>query len=295
MPGAARLAIASLLSIVLLVRVAPTASASATPLPYSIAAAGDSMTTAFDVAWCCALDNSPGASWSTGDGGQVNSQYQHLLALNPAIRGHATNLAQFGARMAQLDGQVKQAAALNVDYLTVLIGANDICGPVASQPTSVIDFQNQYARALSDFFTADPHALVFVASIPNLYQLWQTLHGNHYASLAWQSFNICPALLATATTDALRQQALSQEEDYNAILQSLCSTYANCRFDQLAVFDNQFGATDASEVDYFHPSIAGQNKLAAVTWQASFWDDGAPQLAPFPSNGDVQQLVRQID
>ena len=41
-----------------------------------------------------------------------------------------------------------------------------------------------------------------------------------------------------------------------------------CRFDNNAVYNTTFTLTDISKVDYFHPSVAGQAKLAGVTYTA---------------------------
>jgi hypothetical protein len=41
--------------------------------------------------------------------------------------------------------------------------------------------------------------------------------------------------------------------------------------DQLATFNFQFSAGDVSVLDYFHPDLDGQRKLAETTWAASWW------------------------
>src|SRR5262249_15573614 len=103
-------------------------SAASVPLPNSIASTGDSITRAFDVTWSgCVLKDCPQYSWSTGINTTVDSQYQRILAVNPLINGQDFNFAHTGATMADLDGQLKSAAAAGVQYATVLMGANDLC------------------------------------------------------------------------------------------------------------------------------------------------------------------------
>ena len=41
-----------------------------------------------------------------------------------------------------------------------------------------------------------------------------------------------------------------------------------CKFDNNAIFGTSFSLTDISKVDYFHPSVSGQAKLASVTYSA---------------------------
>jgi hypothetical protein len=55
------------------------------------------------------------------------------------------------------------------------------------------------------------------------------------------------------------------------VLGEVCARYAGCRFDGNAVFNFDFARSDVSTRDYFHPSLAGEAKLADVTWRASFW------------------------
>jgi hypothetical protein len=55
------------------------------------------------------------------------------------------------------------------------------------------------------------------------------------------------------------------------VLRDVCARYANCLFDQLALFGHRFSTRDVSKLDYFHPSLRGQAALANVTWSASWW------------------------
>jgi hypothetical protein len=112
---------------------------------------------------------------------------------------------------------------------------------------------------------------VFVASIPNIFQLWNTMHTNLVAEATWTLARICQSMLAPLNTAAQRQQVVDQELADNAVLASVCRSHPNCRWDNNAVFNVQFPASDVSTVDYFHPSLAGQKALAAVTWAAGYW------------------------
>jgi hypothetical protein len=96
------------------------------------------------------------------------------------------------------------------------------------------------------------------------------------ARTVWSLFGVCQSMLANplSTTQAdldRRARVLQREVDFNAVLQSVCGQYARCRFDGGAVFGTTFVASDITARDYFHPSVAGQAKLAAVTWAAGYW------------------------
>jgi lysophospholipase L1-like esterase len=245
--------------------VAPTGP----PLPNSMASTGDSITRAYDIDWLHLLADSPQYSWSTGYTGGVTSQYQRILALNPAISGHEYNDAKTGAKMADLDGQVLAAATQGVQYLTVEMGANDLCSKTGMTPTAT--FQAQFDQALSDFTASNPTAKISVSSIPNIYQLWSVQRNNPAAQATWKAFGICQSMLSSTNTEAQRQLVVSQESADNKVLQTDCAARPSCRFDNYATYNFSFPAADVSTVDYFHPNLAGQNDLARISWGASYW------------------------
>ena len=250
-------------------------SASAQSYPNSMASAGDSITRAFNTGFFPFTD-APANSWSTGTSTTVNSHYRRLLALHPGIYGKNYNDARSGAKMADLAGQVTTAVSQKVDYVTVLMGGNDICTSSVDTMTPVQTFHDQFQTALQSLVTGLPHARIFVASIPDAYHLWELFHDNATAVFVWTAFGVCQSLLAnpqsTADADVQRRAAVRQRNiDFNTQLANVCAAYAQCRSDAGAVFGYSFTTADVSTRDYFHPSLTGQTHLAAVTWAASYW------------------------
>src|SRR4029450_210096 len=145
----------------------------APPLPSSMAAIGDSITRAYDV--CCYYGDHPGQSWSTGstsyDG--IASHYERIKRVNPAISGHAANDAVTGAKMAAAPNQAAQAANQHARYVTILLGANDLCTSSPDASTSTDAFKAEFRQAMATLMGQSPQPYVFVSSIPNLHQLWQ--------------------------------------------------------------------------------------------------------------------------
>lgn len=269
----ARLGLCAAAAITAAALVAPTSAASAAsvPLPDSMAAAGDSITQAFDIDLSGLFQSSPQYSWATGTSTAVDSEYQRILAANPAIKGHEYNYAVPGDTMADVDGQVKTAAAKGVQYLTIEAGADDVCASSISQMTPTATFQSEFHKALTDFTAADPDAHIFVASIPNIYEVWEDEHTNILAEIMWNLLPLCNTMLDITTTSAQRQQILAQEQAYNKVLGAVCAEFTQCKFDNDAVYDYNFTSADISSVDYFHPSILGQNELASLAWAAGYW------------------------
>lgn len=252
-----------------------TAAAGATAYPNSMASTGDSITRAYNTGSTGFTDN-PAGSWSTGTNTTVGSHYTRLLAVNSAISGKNWNDAKSGARMADLGGQLATVAGRGVDYVTILMGGNDVCQPTETAMTSVADFTAQFSTAMATFTAASPTTNVYVVSIPNVKTLWSTLKNNGIARFIWAIGGVCQSMLArplsTAQPDVDRRaRVLQREVDYNSALATVCAAYTQCRFDGNAVFNTAFTASDISTRDYFHPSLAGQKKLAAVSWSAGYW------------------------
>jgi lysophospholipase L1-like esterase len=281
-----RLWLALLLAASFVIGLVPVAAAATPPLPGSIAAVGDSITQAASSGGSLGADY-PANSWSTGTNSTVNSHYLRLLALNSAIGGQNYNRSVSGAKMADLNSQMQTVAGLQPDYLTVLIGGNDLCTDTVGTMTSVSAFRSQFEAAMATLTAGSPNTNVFVSSIPNVYHLWDLFKGNWWARFIWSAGNICQSLLANPTsttqTDVARRATVAQRNvDFNTQLAEVCAATAHCLWDGNAVYNTAFTTSDASG-DYFHPSISGQAKLAAVSWAASYWPNGAPPANQSPT------------
>jgi lysophospholipase L1-like esterase len=252
--------------------------------PNSIASTGDSITRAFNTCTFPFID-CPQNSWSTGSSSTVNSHYRRILAANPAIFGRSFNDARTGARMNALNGQVTTAVSQRVEYVTILMGANDVCTSSVSTMTPTATLEAQLRTSLQTLSAALPNARIYVVSIPNVYHLWEILHTNLSAVITWSLGGICQSLLANpmsmAPADvARRQQVYQRTVDDNAALARVCAQFVHCRFDGNAAFNLQFVRSDVSTRDYFHPSVAGQTKAAAITWAAGFdFTDRTPPVS----------------
>jgi lysophospholipase L1-like esterase len=266
------LIVMSVLALVLALPVAATSADNTPRLPSSMAAIGDSMTQAADV--CCWYGDHPANSWSTGNAGWdgITSHYEHIRATNPAITGRNYNDSVSGARMSDAPAQASRAAAQGAGYVTILMGANDVCTSSLESMTPVAVFRSQTQQTLATLDTGLPRrAHIFVSSIPDVYQLWQIYHGSTTAQFVWDLANICQSLLSSSRTDEQRTQVRERTIAFNTVLQQECAKYTRCRFDDNAVFSFQFTRADVSSLDYFHPSLTGQSRLASITWSKSWW------------------------
>jgi lysophospholipase L1-like esterase len=173
--------------------------------------------------------------------------------------------------MAAAPTQATQAVNQGARYITILLGANDLCTASPSTMTSPETFRSQFQQAMATLMAQDRKPYVFVSSIPNIYQLWQVLHGNSLARWVWATAKICQSMLAATNTETQRQQVVSREEAFNQVLADVCAQYSRCRWDNKAVYSYSFSASQVSSLDFFHPSLSGQAALARVTWAKSWW------------------------
>ncbi|PWU43557.1 GDSL family lipase [Micromonospora globispora] len=264
--------LASLTALVLLA--ASPATAATTPPPNSMASMGDSITRGFNA--CGWYVDCTSRSFSTGDYSTVNSHYLRIRAVNPNIQGRNYNDARSGAKSADMYGQAGTAVSQGVEYVTMLIGANDACTSSESTMTSVTTYRANIDSALNRLKAGLPNARVAVVSVPDIYRLWYIGRNNLSALTAWSSFGICQSMLANATSTAQadvdrRARVRQRVIDYNTQLAQACTAYgANCDFDDNAVFNYPFVLSQVSTWDYFHPNTSGQAVLASVTYANGF-------------------------
>jgi len=273
MPNTHKRAYRSALTGLLCALAAPAIAATSAPVPNSMAALGDSITRAFGA--CGEVEDCPKDSWSTGSDAAVKSQYKRIAKINPAIRGHAFNVAVSGAQVADLQGQAATAVADNVDYVTILIGANDACTDTVADMTPVTTFRADLAQAMDTLSTGLPNASIFVASIPDIYRLWQLASPIKRARQIWKFFNVCQSMLADPLStkpgaEGRRQKVLQREMDSDKQIAQECVLHANCVTDHGAVFKHQLSLSEIGTIDYFHPGLAGHAELAKVTCKAGF-------------------------
>ncbi len=267
-----RRALAALASAAALVLLTASPAVAATPPPNSMASMGDSITRGFNA--CGWYVDCTSRSFSTGDYSSVNSHYLRIRAVNPNIRNY--NDAKTGAASADMYGQAGSAVSQGVEYVTMLIGANDACTGSESTMTSVATFRANIDSALNRIKAGLPAARVAVISIPDIYRLWYVGKDSSSARSAWSLFGICQSMLAnptsTSQTDVDRRARVRQRViDYNTQLAQSCTAYgANCDFDDNAVFSYPFVLSQISTWDYFHPNTSGQAVLASVSYASGF-------------------------
>ncbi len=113
----------------------------------------------------------PANSWGTGTTGSIQSVYQRLLAINPAISGKNYNQAANGKKMVDMADQASSMPA-TTELVLVQLGGNDLCKDTVAQMTPVATYRSQFIAGLNAIAARAPNALVHVSSIPDIFNLW---------------------------------------------------------------------------------------------------------------------------
>lgn len=265
--------------------------------PGSIAALGDSITQAYNTGLRPFSDDAS-HSWSTGTRGSISSAYLRILRGNPLVRGRRLTAAKDGARMRDLSTQAAAAVRQRAEFVTVMLGSNDVCRPSEAAMTPVAAFRSQLEAGMQALSRGLPDARLQLVSIPDVNRLWELYRGSFVARTVWERAGVCRSLLtrprSSARADVERRARVRQRVvALNRQLAEVCAAYLHCRFDGNAVFETRFEKRDVSGRDFFHPSRAGQARLAGVVWGKTFnfADTSAPLSVASTAGGLGGRLV----
>jgi lysophospholipase L1-like esterase len=261
----------SLLVMALSVGIAtPAFAATTAPVPRITAALGDSMSRAAGADGTRNLQ--PENSWTTGTGLKVNSHYKRLVAASGKTIT-SKNFAVSGSHSVHLKAQAVKASTAKANYVTVLSGANDICAAssVATLP-EVETYKTNIRNALTALNAGTVKPQIFVGSVPSLLGLYNAGKTDPDALAVWSAYSMCGVMLGNATDTSVeandrRAAVEARVQDFNVALNEVCAEYSKCHFDDNAIYNLVFTSADLSSRDHFHPSISGQNMVAAATWE----------------------------
>jgi lysophospholipase L1-like esterase len=229
---------------------------------FVMGALGDSISVAYDATYAGANYD---LSWSTGDvaADAVNTHFVRLQAIRPE-HVVAYNEAFLGATSYDLAGQTDELVTAHPDYVTLMIGANDLCNWYGTHPGQVEGVDARVTRSIDRLVASNPAVKILLVPVPDMRQMYE-LGKDRECRLFWDLFGICSPLLGDRT-DAQREDFYARwaalNESYAAIA---AARPANVRFAR-RVMEGTFDETEISSVDCFHPSLEGQRHLADDTW-----------------------------
>ena len=262
------------------------------PLPALLAAIGDSYSQGYSVSPAYLRDHI-GFSWVIGsapnDG--VFSLYERFKAIggSPVI----VDAAKSGKEMKDAPRQANLVVAAakklkdgQTAYVTFELGTNDLCAD-PNPKTDPASFERDLAAAIAILRAGLPAgSRILMLSVPDFPHFHDITQANSaaLANLALpENSNRCPPYLGDngPFSPAQADDYLSR---YDAALEGACRDIAAtdspsgklyCTYNATLLADTDFLIADLSTVDYFHPSLSGQARMAADAWAADVWS-GVP-------------------
>lgn len=230
---------------------------------FKLGALGDSISVAHNAD---AIGTNAHHSWTTGGEhshlGRIQTRFPHLKVI-------PLNVAVSGARSSDLKIQVDQLIPHRPDYVTLMIGANDLSEWFMSRQThKILDFTQNVRQAVTRLIEVNPRTMILQVAIPDQSRVLtllanQRMIGKYEAVL--NNLMQSPELQAmTSFYKGLQRQA-------NTALREIAQEFSkNVRYAG-SVASAIFSEAHLSKHDFYHPSVLGQRLLADLTWQDGFF------------------------
>ena len=224
---------------------------------------GDSITSGFNTKYIGDIANRK-YSWSTGDSRRVASHFHKLKELLLTQVIDRKNVAKTRSTSFDLAKQLGKINFPRIDYMTILIGANDVCDWGTDHADQLARFKDNVSEIITTVIAQNEEIKILIPAVPDMYHLYEI--GKKRCQFKWNMFGVCPRLLHSSRTTAERQDFRGRLIDANQALAELASENANNVKYIGELFDFRFTIEHTSSIDCFHPSVSGQGVLADITW-----------------------------
>ena len=207
----------------------------------------------------------------------IHSHYQRVGA-HFGKRGRRNwTTAQNGDSVKDMVTQGASVATLDVNYVTIMLGANDVCRSNAADLITDAEFEGHVRNGMSTVLNGlRDGSTLLVAAIPNVkgvheFGQTKTALGITSCERMWKLTGLCAAMLGENSTEMDRQYLQSRNIGYNAILERVTGEMAASypgkfvRY-SAATFQLPSSQDQLSDIDCFHAGWRGQQAAAELTW-----------------------------
>jgi lysophospholipase L1-like esterase len=233
------------------------------------------------------FENKRTLSWVSGV--TIDSHYKRLLRIykSHSEKLWSLNFAETGSVSQRLFGQVgeietalKLGLFKSIPYITLLIGANDLCKSVPID-TFHRNIHGIFEKIASIKSPDGKPIRILVSSVPKIPDLgdekvleYRTAGGYRCRVIRSTRVSYCRAMTQWKTEEE-HQQLNAQVDQVNDILRSETLEAAR-RFPQLETFfssalSERKVVPEDLAMDCFHPNQSGQEKIAEVLWGEQPW------------------------
>lgn len=227
-------------------------------------------------------------SWSTGDDDAdlVESHFKRLRIKNPKIRSY--NFAVSGSKSKDIPGQVdellrfERSQKVSIDYITLMIGANDLAVETIGSSISSLQFIGPIERALRKLLDANPDRAILLVGLPNVFRVFESTHSLNALNILGNDIKCGDMRTAvygkTILFDsndpdypAVQKLYRQYEVGVRALSERLQADYPSAYLKTAQNYDFDLSSIKTLAVDCFHPSVWGHAVIAEFTWKLGFW------------------------
>lgn len=237
-------------------------------------------------------------SWSTGSNRRlwVHSHYAMLSYLAEShgragvkVNNAAVSSEDSGDALKQLskvlDWSVESTGKGSPDYVTILIGANDLCNDPGKLSTPTEVYRGRITKLIHEVLVRNQKSKVMVLELPNVNRVWEFARDKKLSrfknfqncSALWRQSNLCKSVLSDLSP-AERSRSINQNREYNRVLRETVAQFAaqNGRYGRDRVrlargFYDQELKFDEFSIDCFHPNYSGQSNMGWKSFSQSWW------------------------
>lgn len=248
-----------------------TQSVYAEESPYIFGAIGDSMSAGFNA---LKFGDNRDLSWSTGNDpkNQVLSHAKRIQnQLSNGRKVQVYNESFVGADSTQLQRQVRRLLRVKPDYVTLALGANDVCTWFDDYEQKLAQYKIEMRTAISAIITANPAVKIVLVPVPSLRMMYESGARQPSCRAKWNVIKICKPLLAEERTSEERERVYERQIELNQALEVIAADFpVNVRFAK-AVGEATIDFSMISSLDCFHPNILGQNMFSEITFDPNWY------------------------
>jgi len=231
----------------------------------------------------------PDKSWAGGDNNDdlILSHLERLRAYVPDIQGY--NFAVSGQMAEDLSGQVdkvfqkEEELGFTIDYLTVMVGGNDLAGQNIESIVSPFEYVGHFETNLRKLLDKDPDRRIFVMGLPDILKYMEETADRVIYNILGFKFT-CKGVREMAYGDMLMFKTGDKKimdlmhryfDAYNSgttdMIKRLSEDYPELDIKVVQNYQSVQYPEKTLSIDCFHPSEWGQAEMAEVTWFRGFW------------------------
>jgi lysophospholipase L1-like esterase len=238
--------------------------------PYVMGALGDSISAGFNAA---RYGDNRELSWASGLDSQVQVQ-SHARKLQSVLGERSVevhNEAFVGAISEQLPRQASRLLRVKPDYVTIAIGANDVCVWNEDYLAQLSDYTRNVDLTIQKIIAANAQVKIILSPVPTLRLMYELGVKRTGCQSKWDTMEVCKPLLASDRTDDDREKFYGRLSHLNKTIEEVAAKYPqNVRFAK-SIADTAFDESSISSLDCFHPSVKGHNLISEMSFDPSWY------------------------